>query len=217
MNSTLLYDNFAFLNLNLSNFHYTDNRNGSPRYYIGMMKHGTAKIVSAETVISVNEGDVFFIPKNLSYQSYWYGDRNKKIEFVSLGFYNLYTDDPLNRALQIVACGSSTKEKILAVPTSESQITAYTLSIFYQVVSDIVPLLKTNYESNYLLLSENIKKNIRRNPSLTMREIAAICGISEAYVYAVFKKQEHTTPNAYRQRVLCEKGIDLLMTTDKKS
>ena len=35
-------------------------------------------------------------------------------------------------------------------------------------------------------------------------------------MYSLFKKRVGTTPNDFRQRVLCDMGIELLLTTDKK-
>jgi len=43
-----------------------------------------------------------------------------------------------------------------------------------------------------------------------------MCMISEPYLYTLFKKVTHITPNDYKQKILCEMGIELLLTTDKK-
>ena len=82
--------------------------------YIACMLKGTAQIESDNNTIFVKEGDVFFIPKNLGYQSYWYGDDD--IKFISLGFKKLNTDDSLDFKLQIVPTGSDIIEKIKIIP-----------------------------------------------------------------------------------------------------
>ena len=214
MNNTFFSDNFAFRNFHFNNYKYTDNRQGSPMHYFAVLVHGTAKIVSNGNTLKITEGDVFYIPKNLPYQSYWYGDKKGDIEFISIGFYSLNTDEPMSFPLQITDCPPSVKESLLAIPTDEPLISSHSLSLFYNAVSLILPLLK-NIKKDTVLI-ENIKNCIRQFPRLSISEIAKKCGISEPYTYLLFKKTEHTTPNHSRLKVLCEKGVELLLTTDKK-
>lgn len=214
INSILFSDNFAFHTVHFTKYKYTDSRQGSPRHFLAVLIHGTAKIVSKEFTLEINEGDLFYIPKNLPYQSYWYGDKNGDIEFVSIGFHVLHTDEPLNFPLQVVDCPTSVKESLLSVPTDESLISSHGLSLFYNATSLILPLLKSTKKNS--ALTENIKNHIRQFPFLPISVIAEKCGLSEPYIYLLFKKNEHSTPNAYRQKVLCEKSVELLITTDKK-
>ena len=48
-----------------------------------------------------------------------------------------------------------------------------------------------------------------------MPHIASMSGISTSYLYMLFKK-DGETPNLIRQRAIVQKGINLLLTTDKK-
>ena len=63
MNSADYYKNFNFLDINFSNYHYTDNRSGVVRNYIAYMKKGRARIVSKDDSFEIFEGDVFSFPK----------------------------------------------------------------------------------------------------------------------------------------------------------
>ena len=92
MSGIFLSDDFYFGRIHFEKYHYTDNSKGSPMNYIAYMLKGRAEIVSKHSTIKINEGDVFFIPINLPYQSYWHGDN--EIEFLAnvisshMGIYN---------------------------------------------------------------------------------------------------------------------------------
>lgn len=208
-----LFSNFIFININFRKYHYTDNRVGIPLYYVAYMLRGSAKIVSADSSISINEGDVFFIPKNLGYQSYWYGDDD--INFLSCGFSSLLTDEDLNCKLQLIECSDEVKKEIMNIFSYEKPVSCKGLCHFYNAMNSIIPILKTNEASAEDVITEKIKEFIEKNPHSSLAEIARICAISESYMYAVFKRKIGKTPNDYKQRVLCEEGIQLLLTTNK--
>lgn len=208
-----LFSNFIFLNVKFNKYHYTDNRVGVPLYYLAYMLKGKAKITSTDETIYVNEGDVFFIPKNLGYQSFWYGD--DEIDFLSCGFASLLTEDDLNCKLQLIECSDEVKKEIMNIFSSEKPVSCKGLCHFYNAMNSIIPILKTNEASAEDVITEKIKEFIEKNPHTSLAEIARICAISESYMYAVFKRKTGKTPNDYKQRVLCEEGIQLLLTTNK--
>ena len=70
--------------------------------YIACMIKGRAEIISNRRTLQIKEGDIFFIPVNLPYESYWYGD--DEIEFLSYGFSNTEAYDKLNFNLQVIEC-----------------------------------------------------------------------------------------------------------------
>lgn len=226
MKNTNLYNHYNFLYLDLKNYHYTDNRKGSPLNFLALLLKGTAKIVTQKKTLMLNEGDVFFIPKNLSYESFWYG--NSDIKFISLGYSNLATNIDASFDLQILQCDEALKEKILNVPTivpdnspvntlpEGNRTSCKALSIFYDIMSDIIPMLIASSKNGTLMTLEKIKTAIRLNPFLSLSQIAAECNISEPYLYTLFKKHEDSTPNAYRLKILCDIAVEQLTTTDKK-
>ena len=214
MNRIIFSDNFKFFNLKFTGCHYTDNRKGSPMNYLAYMIKGDANIVSENKTIQIQEGDVFYIPKNLSYQSYWHGD--DEIDFLSFGFLELNTKENTKFELQRIPCDKKVTEKIIQIPTSGETVDCKTLSLFYDVMSEIIPNLTYSSENKEEITVEKIKHCIRSHPYSSLHEIAGLCAVSEPYLYALFKKITHTTPNDYRQKVLCEMGMELLLTTDKK-
>ena len=214
MNGAFLSDNFNFRRIRFEKYHYTDNRQGSPMNYIAYMLKGNAKIVSNHKTVNVNGGDVFFIPVNLSYQSYWYG--NDEIEFLSFGFLNIESKDNLNFNLQTVDCGNPLKEVILTIPTEGSALSCETLSIFYGVMSKLIHYLKQNQPiSKKDEIVNTAKKYISVHTDCSVSEVAQSCYISEPYLYLIFKEKVGCTPNEYRLKIKCRKGIEYLLTTDK--
>ena len=205
--------NFIFLNVKFHKSHYTDCRSGSPVHYLAYMRKGTARIVSDHNSIQIGEGDLFYIPKNLPCQSYWYG--SDEIDFLSCGFQALHTTDPLHYKLQLIPCDSKVKQELESIFSENDCMDCRALSRFYHVMAQILPMMQ-NTESKETLLAEKIKACIEEHPHAGLSEVAKLCGISEPYLYAQFKKATNQTPNEYRQQVLCEEGIQLLLTTNKK-
>ena len=41
-----------------------------------------------------------------------------------------------------------------------------------------------------------------------------MCSLSEPHLYYLFKKAGEVTPNEYRQKSLCDRAVELLITTD---
>lgn len=214
MKNAILYDKYVFYNIKFIKYHYTDCRVGTPLNYIAYMKKGTAKIVTDNQTLDLSPGDVFFIPKNLKYQSYWYGD--DEIDFLSYGFYSLNTSENTKFRLQKVACSENTLQKIVNIPTDGKSVKCSTLSLFYGAMAEVIPLLEPAMQSNDTEICEKIKSCIQEHPHLSISEIAAMCAVSEPYLYVLFKKTERLTPNDYRQKLLCETASELLVTTNKK-
>ena len=214
MNEIKLYKNFNFIKLDLRNFHYTDNRKGAPMNFLAYMIEGTARIVTDSVTLNVNKGDTFFIPKNLSYQSFWYG--NDKIQFISLGYNALNTEEEIKYDLQTVYCDEKIVDKIKSIPTNTNKTDCNTLSTFYSLMADVLPLMKPAARSNAEVIITKIKNQIQNNPYCSLGEIADKCKISEAYLYALFHKHEKMTANEFKLKTLCNKGVELLITTDKK-
>ena len=211
MKQVLFSEKYFFSSFHFTNGHYTDMRCGAPVNYLAYMIEGHTKIVCDRMTLHVNEGDVFYIPKNLSYQSYWYG---KDIRFLSFGFSELSTAEYANFDLQTVNCPKETVEKIRAIPCLGSRITCEALGYFYKAMAEVIPLMTYTPESRAQQLSYEIKRQIRLNPHASLAQIAKNCNISEALLYESFKKATNKTPNQYRQTVLCDMAVELLLNTN---
>lgn len=214
MRSALSPDNFSFRKICFEKYHYTDNCKGSPMNYIAYMIKGTAQIISNHSTLKIKEGDIFFIPVNLSYKSYWYGE--DEIEFLSYGFLNIEAKEKLNFNLQVVDCDEDIKNLILKIPTESSFLSCKTLSAFYGALSGLIPYLRKNQSvSKKDEIAERAKRYIKSNTDCSVAEVAQSCYISEPYLYMLFREKVGCTPNDYRLKAKCQKGIEYLLTTDK--
>ena len=214
MSGVFSSNDYYFRRIHFEKYHYTDNSKGSPMNYIAYMLKGKAQIISKHSTIKINEGDVFFIPVNLPYQSYWYGD--EKIEFLSYGFLNIQAKEKLNFNLQVIDCDRELKNQISTIPTEGSSLSCETLSVFYGALAKIFPYLRQNQPvSKKDEIINRAKKYISANTNCSVADVARECYISEPYLYLLFKENVGCTPNDYRLKAKCQKGIEYLLTTDK--
>lgn len=212
MIKTELYHNFYFLKIHFHKFHYTDSRQGSPYHYFAYMEKGNAKIVSKGKTISVNEGELFYIPKNLGYQSYWYGE--DEISFFSYGCNDFFADDTKFLDLQVIQCPQEFVMPLIAIPTDGTNICTQTIGSFFHAVAKLLPYMEKTAISEKKTRLIQAKKYLADHPHCSNTELAASCHISLPYLYKLFKTYDNETPNMYRQKVLCNKATDLLITTD---
>ena len=213
MNNAEFYKNFVFAIYKFSKHHYTDNasNNGAPSNFVVVMFKGNAVIKAKNFSLEINEGDVFFIPKSLLYQSFWYGDENGDIEFLSLSAQNLPIKDNQRFTLQKIDCTSSTRE-LLNQFFDDLTVNCKTVGLFYSFLGEVIPNMKRD-PSHYEPVLEKALHYIHSNPDAQAADIAAFCNISEPTLYNIFKKNLNKTPNDAKQQILCEKAITLLTTT----
>lgn len=212
MNNIELSPCFNFLNLRFCKYHTTDNRKGAPHHYFAYMEKGHAKLVSENKTVYVNEGEIFYIPKNLSYQSFWYGD--SEISFHSYGLGAILAADAGFLDLQVINCPKELVTLLAQIPTVGSDISAEIIGSFFSVVAKLLPYMKKSYSSHSQKMLITAKNYLNANPNCSNSRLAQICNISVPYLYKIFKKYEDTSPNSYRQAILCNKASEILTTTD---
>lgn len=213
MNDIFFYKSFTFNNYSLNKHHYADNRHGVTSHYLAYIIKGTCRILTADNELLMKAGDLFYIPKGLPYQSFWYSEDDLK--FLSFGFTFFPESDKNDFILQKIECNEKVIDEIKKIPIKKN-IDSITLGAFYSALSLVLPLLKENTsKNNYNVILEKAKSYIYDNPSCTVGNIAKHCLISESALYHIFKKYGATTPNALIQKLRCEKGVILLKTTDK--
>ena len=202
MKRTFFSKPFSFNKISMEKYRHTDQSAGSPHNYLALLLEGSCKIVSKNKTINVKPGEAFFIPINLPYHSYW-----KDARFLSFGFESLGTDELSGMELQVIDCDEKTLEKIAAIPIG-NPLSVKALSAFYDAMA-------RGSASRDEQIIKKAQKYIRENPDSSVPEAAENCAIGESRLYYLFKKVTGTTPNEYRQKILCERGITLLGTTDK--
>lgn len=214
MKDVLFSDMFRFYEITRDKYHYSDNRGGSPEHYLAYMLEGCGKIVSEKQTIHVAEGDLFYIPMGLPYQSYWYGNKNGTIRFLSFGFRWFPEAESVSYALQLLPWQDSFFEKINAIPVN-CILSTEALGRFYQLLSELLPSLKETSSLGKSQVVLQAKTYMYDHPNCTAPHIARHCGVSESTLYSLFKETLHKTPNTVKQEMLCEKAVFLLSATDK--
>lgn len=212
MNDAAYSDNFRFVDFHLSRYHYTDSRDGAARHYLALMLRGECRIVAGKDTLSICEGDVFYIPKGLSYQSFWYG--RDEIRFLSFGFGHLLTDEAEDISLQVIPCSEDIREKLRSISTG-GHPDCRPLSVFYSVMADLLPTMIRTPERREDTVVRRAETYIEDHPDCSMAELAAACSVSEPYLYVIFHRTTGQTPNTFRQKILCRKAVQLLTTTDR--
>lgn len=175
------------------------------------MLKGECRIVSSENTIEVKEGEIFYIPKGLPYESHWYGYDD--ISFLSFGFDRLDTSDSISAKLQKIECSEELHKRIENL--SVNNTSCKSISEFYGIMAELLPIMEQKEAKRNELLIKEAVRLIHFHPDCSVADIAKAIHISEPYVYVLFKKHLGTTPNEYRQKYLCEKGRQMLLSTNK--
>lgn len=216
MNSAIFFKNFYFYKYKFLKHRFTDHFSypGCPSHFIGVMLKGTARLNTHYYGIDVKEGDVFYIPKNLLYQSRWYGDTNNDIEFFSLGFKLFPKDESIEYKLQKIVLNEY-ENNLLKEITATLNIDCKNIGLLYTFLGCISEKMEISTSEKK---DENIKKAIsfmREKPNSSVNDIAKYCGMSESGVYSIFKRVLNKTPVKIKHELLIEKACELLTTTDK--
>lgn len=212
MKDILLYKNFSFNIYKFKKHKYTDGRGGSPFHYIAYMIKGHSKIVAEGVSIEIGEGDLFYIPEGLPYQSYWESDDD--IRFISLGFHYFPETDDKDFVLQKIECGDDIKQAVADVPISD-YVDSKAIGAFYSTLSRIIPHLKSGRRKEGGLTVERAARFIYDNINCKVADIAEHLLVSRSELYLIFKSESDMTPNELIQAVKCKKAQMLLATTDR--
>ena len=211
MNDIIFRNNFFFNKHTFFKHKYTDMRHGAPYHYFAYMLRGHARIVSEEKSIEISEGDLFYIPEELSYQSYW--DSKDEISFLSFGVHYFPEAADKKFSLHIIECSDTVKEKFKQVPIKE-QLDSNTVSLFYGAVSEVIELLDHSPKNAKKEIIERAARYIYDNTDCSVSDIARPCNVSKSSLYYVFKSQG-VKPNELIQKMRCKRAEELLCSTDR--
>ena len=210
MNDTLFYQSFAFLEFHYQNDQHNDLQEGLPMHYLGYLKSGRGLLYTQNQRIELFPGDLFYIPKNIPYQSHWYGKGNTI--FDSFGFQ--YLPSPIKKYdFQKLTYNAETHSILMQL--SQNKTVNYTsIGLLYTLFGMVEPDMHLRSSSSKCAVLEHVIEYITRYPNNSIPQVAKNCGISEASLYRLCRDHLNETPNELRHRILCEKAIELLTTTD---
>lgn len=212
MNDIIFSQNFIFCTITFDRFHHTDNRRGAPRHYFACMLRGHGRIVGEAGTVTFRQGDIFYIPDQYPYQSYWYGE--PEIRFVSLGFPCLPN---FNRSLyppQVIPDGGQAAVFFEELG-QKARLTAQDIGKFYTLTGLLLPHMVRNTPSRSEALIRCAEAYLMHNPHAAAPEIAQNCAVSASALYAAFHTSGGQTLHQMKKRMLLEKARDMLIGTDR--
>ncbi len=214
MNSTNLYKTFYFNLLQFQKFHTYDctKGTGAATNYIAKMIHGKGTIRAKHQTLYISEGDIFYIPQGLKYQSFWQADEHNHISWFSFGFDAFLTPNNYSLPLQKIECNEKAK-KLIDELCEDITVSYSSVGLLYQFMGEASKTMQKDYHP-YSRITEKALEFMQKTAEYTMRDVAEYCGVSESGLYPIFQKVFKKSPLEMKQEILCEKAVQLLTTTD---
>lgn len=210
MRDTVFCNNFRFVEYRFTELKHRDNSHGVDLHFIGLMKHGSGRIVTRDQVLELHTGDMFYIPKGCQYHSYWIPEGN--VIFDSIGFLYFPTAAPNGCRLQKIDYDEELMAAFLPLSRSKT-VNAASIGTLYSLLGLLEPRLLPAPSRKDAAVYEQLMVLLKKDPLLTVPEYAGLCGISESLLYHYVKQYTGKTPNRLRQECLCQKAAELLSTT----
>ena len=214
MNNTQFLNTFHFRRYQRHKYSFMDHykTNGAPGHFIARMIHGSAKLKSRNNTITISEGDIFYIPKGLKYQSFWYGDADDQIVFDSFRFQNFPMLDNYKYTLQKINCSPATEQLLLNL-SGEMAVNCTTVGKLYLFLGEVFDSMEQE-SKHYSDIAEIALDYMHTNTEFHIADVAEHCKVSESSLYGIFKKAYGKTPLEMKQKIFCEKASELLITTN---
>jgi len=211
VNDIIFAREFKFYEIRFSRYRYNDARGGAPYHYIAYMRDGTGKLAGADRTIEVAAGDFFYIPDGYPYQSYWKGQ--DAIVFDSYGFRHFPRPDGQIYPMQKIRSDGQSMA-LLERLAADKRISCTSIGLFYQRLGCLMERMLVGPESRKYMIVDAAEDYMYEHIGYTAADVARHCGVSESTLYAAFREARAYTPTQARHRLLSEKAVRLLTTTD---
>lgn len=210
MDNIQFYKSFYFFECNFRRSHHTDNSRGTACHHIGYIKSGAAVFDVEGEIFEFSEGDVFYTPTGCKYHSYWTGER---ICYDSYAFYNF--PQSINEAYGIQKLNVSEKAKEYLTALSENKkVSCFSVGMLYMLLSEVLVHMKPMIRDEKSLAAMRALSFLRENTSLSVPDLSKKMGMSVSALYLLFSEVLKSTPVTEKNRIRCEKAIELLTKTD---
>jgi len=211
INDILFSKSFLFRSFNFKKYKYTDNRAGIKIHYFLYMESGKGRIVTDDKTLYINEGEAFYFPKGLSYQSYWYG--TPKVRFISLGFAYMPKNEGEFFDIQSISC-SDEEIRLFKDISSAKDVGAKEIGKLYTLVGMLMPKMALYKSGKGHQVIEAVKKRLDASPHTPVSELARLAAVSQSLLYHLFKTHSEVSINDYRRIVLMNRAKEMLISTD---
>lgn len=189
---------------------------GAPFAYFAVILSGNAELIAEDgkTVLSVHEGELFYIPKGCRYISRWYG--SPTCRFYSLRFLFRSGEENGHYSLQkLLSPGLDPAQTFAALAEEKNE--AEKLSAFYRLYSVLSAQMEpapvpASRPSIHAALD---RLEAEQNLPCDVPTLAKLCCMSEANFYRVFRAETGQTPVGYKNQIRCRRAAAMLATTDR--
>lgn len=215
MNNTLFFKSFVFRIHSFRTPRHTDNSKGIDVHFIARMRSGRGEIYEkGKRVLTLEAGDVFYLPEGFCYNSYWMPDeKTHTVEWESYGFKYFPDGSGYKYAPTKLYPSGETLEILdrLAESMEVDSLSVGRLYSFLGSVSNDFKPMNINDGDDLLLKA---REYISEHSELRVPSLARYCGMSESGLYAFFKAKAGMTPIEMKNQMQAERAVNLLLTTD---
>ena len=211
MNDIIFAREFRFYEIRINRYRYNDARIGAPLHYIAYMREGTGRLVGADRTVELAAGDFFYIPEGYPYQSYWKGE--EVCRFDSYGFRHFPRPEGQAYPMQKMQADAEAL-MLLERLAQDKRIDCTSIGLFYQLLGCLMGRMDVGPESRKYQLVDAAENYMYEHTGYTAADVARHCGVSESTLYAAFREARGYTPTQARHRLLSERAVRLLTTTD---
>ena len=215
MDNIRFYNSFCFSDCIYQNVHHTDRGSGVLSHHIGRMLRGTARIVTDKgEELNLQAGDVFYMPLGMRYHSYWYPDADcGTVEFESYRFDLFPCRSGKQYALQLLYPDKEATT-LLDRLSADKTVSCVSVGLLYAFLGCMFPTMRRiDLDRNRAIFSK-ARRYMDLHPHFRISDLARHCAMSESALYAFFRTYANTTPIEYKNKMLAEKAVTLLGTTD---
>lgn len=213
MNDISFFNSFAIHPYSYHGYRHTDNSLGIGCHFLAKMTAGRARFVAEDgETMDVATGDVFYLPLGLRYHSYWYGDGDGRIAWISISLTAMPTEPTDLRKMQRIAASTQIHSAIdrlvtVGLPSAEG------IAILYAMIAELLPKMSPSSKGGDGTLTE-IRRYMREHARIRIPDLARHCRMSESGLYAYVKRHTGMTPIALHNSIKAASAAELLASTD---
>lgn len=209
MNNFLFSQSFLFTTYNYEKSHRYNASGGTQFNFLAYMKSGYGRLTGENIELTVQPGDIFFIPYGCQYISEWHGD---KINWDSYAFLNFPNPKDIHYPMQKLTADDHVRQ-LLEKFKSMKEVNCASVGMLYTIFSLLQPGMINDNESKDDMIYKKAVNYINHNLTASVPEIAKFCSISESLLYSIFKNNG-TTPMKIKKQVQLDTAVLMLQTTD---
>jgi AraC-like DNA-binding protein len=189
------------------------------------MLKGKGELISKSEKLTVNAGEIFFIPKNSTYKSLWIPDNECTFHTIHCNFSVL--DDPFyEKKVELQKLDNtefpffySLVEKMTANQTENERVNFSYLSAFYTLLENLLPKIKVldvavkakQISPALIYLENNYTEQVK------VEDLASMCFLSPSRFFYLFKEQTGCSPISYKNKIAIQHATKTLLLEKEKS